>query len=138
LQGAKLGRRREEPANLCLSRHSAPHHFLPPESTAFACCSDSIVFNRSYSSTASTTTTARPCFSTVTGSARAVSISRPKLYFASLADSVCMSAPEVNFGPFWPKWPIHQGLFRGRHAYVQDGARQSPERSSYRTNGGVR
>jgi hypothetical protein len=40
-------------------------HFFSPDWAAFACCSDSIVFNRSYSSTAITTTTARPRFSII-------------------------------------------------------------------------
>ncbi|KAF0137542.1 MAG: hypothetical protein FD152_400 [Xanthobacteraceae bacterium] len=55
--------------------------------------------NRSYSSTAMTTTTGRPCFSTVTGSIRARSISRPKPSFASFADIVCMAWPLVESRP---------------------------------------
>ena len=50
----------------------------------------SSAFSRSYSSTESTTTTGRPYLATVTGAARARSISRPKPYFASLALSVRM------------------------------------------------
>lgn len=41
---------------------------------------------RSYSSVERTTTTGRPCFSIVTGSARAVSKSKPKPFLASFAD----------------------------------------------------
>jgi hypothetical protein len=47
-------------------------------------------FNRSYSSTEMTITTARPCFSMSTGSARAVSIMSPKAFFAARADIVFM------------------------------------------------
>ena len=43
--------------------------------------------SRSYSSTAMTITTPRPCFSRSTGSARAVSIISQKAFFASRADS---------------------------------------------------
>lgn len=42
--------------------------------------------NRSNSSILKTTTTGRPCFSTVTGSARAVSSNNPNAFFASFAD----------------------------------------------------
>jgi hypothetical protein len=41
--------------------------------------------------TDTTTTTGRPCFSMTTGAARAVSINRPKLYFASRAERVFMA-----------------------------------------------
>lgn len=45
---------------------------------------------RSYSSTAMTTTTPRPCFSIVTGSIRARSMRRPKPFLASRADMIFM------------------------------------------------
>jgi hypothetical protein len=48
---------------------------------------------RSNSSTARTTTTGRPCFSTTTGSDLARSIKRPKPYLASFADMLCMAWP---------------------------------------------
>jgi hypothetical protein len=47
--------------------------------------------SRSYSSTETTTTTLRPCFSISTGSARAVSIISPNAFFASRADIVFMA-----------------------------------------------
>lgn len=43
-----------------------------------------------------TTTTGRQCFSTVTGSARAVSINFPKPYLASLADMVFKEPAALN------------------------------------------
>jgi len=52
--------------------------------------------SRSYSSSATTTTTARPCFSIATGPARARSISRPKSFLASRAYMRCICAPEVQ------------------------------------------
>jgi hypothetical protein len=59
--------------------------------------------NRSNSSTASTTTTGRPCFLTTTGSDLATSIRRPKPYLASFDDMLCIGCPRPNqrhFGHF--------------------------------------
>jgi hypothetical protein len=72
----------------------------------------------SYSSMASTTTTARPCFSTVTGSARAKSMRRQKPYLASFADMFCMSRPP-NRHDFWPFWPNYQGWMMKKTLVVE-------------------
>src|SRR5438045_4839515 len=63
-------------------------------------------FKRSYSSTERTTTTGRRCFSITTGVARAVSTNRPKLYFASRADTVFIAQTAPVDAPFWPSWPF--------------------------------
>lgn len=52
--------------------------------------------NRSYSSTAITTTTGLPCLATATGSTRARSISRPKPYLASFALNVCIQHASIG------------------------------------------
>jgi hypothetical protein len=57
--------------------------------------------NRSNSSTASTTTTGRPCLLTTTGSDLAISIRRPKPYLASFADMLCMVLPSSE-STQWP------------------------------------
>lgn len=64
-----------------------------PETPLSGAPRTSSVFNLTYSSTDRTTTTGRPCFSTITGCALAVSMRRPKLYLASFADNVCMISP---------------------------------------------
>lgn len=94
----------------CVVVHSPSHHYhfqIPisqytyrpglrpfdgitePCRRTLASCS---ALRRSNSSTLSTTTTGRPCFSTVTGSARAVSSSSPNAFFASFADIVFISS----------------------------------------------
>ena len=81
------------------------HSSTLPALSGLFCWPISISFKRSYSSTANTTTTGRPCFATATGPDRARSISRPKPYFASFALRVCTlySAPcHMHFWPFWP------------------------------------
>jgi hypothetical protein len=70
--------------------------FLPnsPAFCIFCFRDERMPFSRNLpnSSTLRTTTTARPCFSIATGSARAVSRSSPNVFFASLADIVFIVA----------------------------------------------
>src|SRR5262249_11379902 len=54
------------------------------------CLGKLLLFNLANCSTETTTTTGRPCFSTSTGLALAMSMSFPKLYLASVALTVCM------------------------------------------------
>ena len=57
----------------------------------------------SYSSTESTTATGCPYFWIVTGSARAMSISKPKPFFAFPAAITFTQADFSQFEPFWPE-----------------------------------